>query len=113
MIRSNDSIRTMENVRGGEGVLEFHDWLADDEKCANLRLLATIHIPVGGSLGNHVHTGEAEIYRVVQGTGEYNDNGTIVTIKSGDTVVCYDGEEHGVKNIGDDEFVFIAVIVLS
>ena len=113
MIRSKDCYRTMENPCGGNGLAEIFDWFADDEICPNINLLATINIPVGGSIGDHTHIGDAEIYRVLQGRAEYNDNGVVRIIEEGDTTMCYDGETHGIKNIGDDEFIHIAIIIKS
>ena len=98
---------------GGKGLVEILDWFSDDEVCPNVVTLADVHIPTGGSIGDHAHIGEAEVYRVLQGRAEYNDNGEIRIIEKGDTTMCYDGETHGVNNIGDNEFVFIAVIIKS
>nr|MCR4870471.1 cupin domain-containing protein [Atopobiaceae bacterium] len=47
------------------------------------------------------------------GTGEYNDNGTIVEVGPGDTTICSDGELHCLKNTGDVPLEFIALILYS
>ena len=113
MIRTEDDFKADENPCGGKGTANLHNWLGEKELIPNVNLMATIHLSVGGIIGDHEHIGEAEVYRVVSGTGKYNDNGVVKTITEGDTTVCYDGEVHGVENIGDDEFVFIGFIVKS
>ena len=47
------------------------------------------------------------------GTGEYNDNGTIVQVGPGDTTICNDGEKHSLVNTGDVPLEFIALILYS
>ena len=111
MIQIKDFYRSMENPFGGKGLVEIFDWFADDEFCPNIITLADVHIPVGGSIGDHDHVGEVEVYRVLQGRAEYNDNGATRIIEKGDTTLCYEGQTHGVKNVGEDVFIFIAVII--
>jgi len=102
-----------ENMRGGNGTVTIKNWAHGDEKPANMRLAATLEIPEGASIGMHKHEGEAEIYNVVSGAGEYNDNGNISDVSAGDVMVCYSGEEHGIKNTGSGKLVLNAFIVLG
>lgn len=111
MIRKQDVLTQIDCAQGGEGVLHLAHWLDETERCENLGLVATITVEVGGSVGDHTHHGEAEIYRAVSGRALYNDNGTEVEVGPGDVMVCYAGQTHGVKTLGDEEFVFIAIIV--
>ena len=46
------------------------------------------------SIGERFHTGDNEIFYFLSGTGVYNDNGTEVRVRPGDTAVCSDGEKH-------------------
>ncbi len=111
MLRKSYNTVPAENLAGGTGKAIMHHWLADEEKSPNFPLACTIHMEKGATVGDHVHTGEAEIYRVISGKADYNDNGTTVEIGPGDVVMCYDGEMHGIVNTGDGEFVFDAIIV--
>ena len=101
-----------EEKLGGEGIgsAQMYHWLGG-ENCPNLGLLATITLEPGTTVSDHTHTGEAEIYYITQGAGEYNVNGKTVPVKAGDVTVCYDGQTHGLKNTGDGELLFHAVIV--
>ena len=47
----------------------------------------------------------------LSGCGTYNDNGTEVTVSSGDITFTADGEGHGLRNNGTEPLEFIALIV--
>ncbi|MEG1859032.1 MAG: cupin domain-containing protein [Christensenellaceae bacterium] len=111
MVRNQLVCEQRECVCDGVGKAEIAHWLSAEELCPNLKFLSTITLKKGASVGDHSHTGEAEVYFMQKGTGEYNDNGKTVLVKAGDVTVCYDGECHGLKNIGDGEFVFYAAII--
>lgn len=94
----------------GKGNAQLYHWL-DKEECPNLGLLSTITLEPGSTVSDHEHHGEAEIYCLTKGNGEYNDNGETVQVKAGDVTICYDGEMHGLKNTGDGELIFHAIII--
>ena len=60
------------------------------------RVFAHTTVLPGNGIGFHVHVGDGEIYYVVSGKGEYNDNGVITTIEAGDVTFCPPGTGHGV-----------------
>ncbi len=95
----------------GKGSATIEHWLAGGEACPNLNLMCTIHLEPGGSVSDHGHVGEAEVYRILSGTGEYHDNGANVSVGAGDVVICYDNETHGLVNTGKDDIVFDAIII--
>ena len=66
-----------------------------------------------GSIGEHTHVGDNEIFYFLKGTGTYNDNGTYVKVGPGDTAICNDGELHGLVNDGDEPLEYIALILYS
>lgn len=99
------------NMRGGDGEVTIINWLEEDDKPANVRLAGVLELPVGASIGTHKHEGEAEIFHIISGVGEYNDNGVSVEVKAGDTALCLSGCEHGIKNAGAEPLILNAVIV--
>ena len=113
MIKRADEyeLQPREAVRGGEGTALFTHLLSADERPGASRLFATITLPPDASIGVHSHEGETEVFYVLQGFAEYNDNGKMVTIEEGDTAACASGESHGIKNIGQEELVLMAVII--
>ena len=58
----------------------------------------------------HEHHGDAEIYYFISGKGQYTDNGEVTIIEPGDFTITYDGESHGITNIGDEDLVFLAIL---
>ena len=74
------------------------------------RVFAHTTVLPGNGIGYHVHVGDAEIYYVYSGKGEYNDNGTIVPCKPGDVFKCEDGGWHCIINDSDEDIEFIALI---
>ena len=101
------------NMRGGDGEVTITSWLEDKDKPNNVRLAGVLTLPRGASIGAHKHEGEAEIFHILAGTGEYNDNGEIVEVKAGDSTVCPSGSVHGIKNTGDEPLVLNGFIVLG
>ena len=68
-------------------------------------------IEPGCSLGYHEHHGESETYYILSGKGDYNDNGTVRPVKAGDITYTPNGCGHGLENTGDENLVFMALII--
>ncbi|HPT82993.1 MAG TPA: cupin domain-containing protein [Limnochordia bacterium] len=114
MIRRSEerNVAVRENMRGGQGSVQMcHLLNGAAEMYEKGRLFAHFTLEPGCSIGYHVHEGEAEAYYFLTGTGEYNDNGVITTVQAGDVAVAWDGEGHGIKNIGTGPLEFIALIL--
>lgn len=76
-----------------------------------VKYFAKITVLPGTVMKTHQHTGDYEVYYIIQGEGEYDDNGTIVPAYPGCVFQCKDGECHGITNTGKEDLVFIALIV--
>lgn len=101
-------------IRNGIGEAEMHKILNDaDEMFGKGRLFNHMILAPGNTLGEHYHSGDNEIFYFLSGEGEYNDNGTIVTVKPGDTAICCDGQLHGLKNLGTEPIELIALILYN
>ncbi|MDR2724542.1 MAG: cupin domain-containing protein [Candidatus Adiutrix sp.] len=107
----------VENVRqkaqGGEGeVRGRHPFSADKrpERTA-FKMIGEMTLPVGSSVGFHVHQEDEEIYIINQGQGRYTRNdGQTAEVGPGDVTMTRKGEGHGLANIGQEPLVFTAVI---
>lgn len=75
------------------------------------RVFAHTTLEPGHSIGYHVHEGESELYYIYSGKAEFNDNGTIEIVESGDTTFTPSGTGHGIKNIGTGPLEIIALIL--
>lgn len=100
MIKTPDQqqVRTRENVRGGEGIITFHDFLLEGESCGAGKLFSRTVLPAGSSIGEHRHEGEFEVYYVLSGAVEVLDHDAWHVMRQGDMHVCANGESHALRN---------------
>ncbi len=113
MIKKKDQMRkaVVEKPRGGSGVGHFTHILEASELKPSATMFAEITLEPGGEVGYHDHVDDAEIYYILSGTMEVNDNGTTVLLEPGDAVYTTDGEFHGIRNAGDTHATMLAVII--
>ena len=113
MIIKNEDMQkeSREGLRGGNGTAEFLHIVPDGFKPQKCRLFSVMTLGKGCSAGRHEHTGETEIYYVLEGEGVLNDNGIIKTIRPGDSNICGGGDFHSVANEKDEPLKIIAVII--
>jgi mannose-6-phosphate isomerase-like protein (cupin superfamily) len=112
MIKKCDDLRvdTVTGLMGGEGELKRVHFMEVEDFKGKGRLFCRFTIKPGDSIGYHKHEGEQEGYYILKGEALFNDNGTEVILKSGDFGLCLDGECHSIKNIGQEDLEFIALI---
>lgn len=97
---------------GGDGEAEMHVILhGADEMYGKGRVFNHLFLEPGAEVGWHVHKGDGETYYILRGTGEYSDNGHLITVSAGDTTFVGDGEGHSLKNTGDEVLEAIALIL--
>lgn len=104
-------IRRVENMAGGKGHVLIKDILGEKELNGKCGLYSEVTIEPGCSLGYHEHHGESETYYILSGKGDYNDNGTVHPVKAGDITYTPNGCGHGLENTGDENLVFMALII--
>ncbi len=106
------AVEFKERMRDGNGTVEIMHIYKQEELKGNNRLCAKVIIPHGGSIGMHQHVNEEEIYYILKGKGLVNDDGTLVEVNEGDSVLTRDGATHSIENIGEGNLEMIAVISL-
>jgi len=105
----NTEVRTA--MRGGDGAV--HLTPVSGELPQKMRLFSRIELPVGASIGYHVHEGETELFYFVSGEAILDDNGVQTRASAGDSMATFSGQGHSVTNAGDVPLVMIAAIVLD
>lgn len=75
------------------------------------RVFAHTTVAPHSGIGYHVHNGDTEIYYVLSGNAEYNDNGVLTTIEQGDVTFTPSGTGHGINNTSDEPLEIIALIL--
>ena len=109
--QAQQQVRTRENVRGGEGTLAFHDFLLAEESFGTGKLFSRTVIPSGGSIGEHRHEGEFEVYYVLSGAVEVLEGGAWLALNRFDTHVCANGESHAMRNTSKETAEVLMLIL--
>lgn len=110
--RNGETAPIYKEMFGGPGEAEMHRiLLGADEMGGKGRLFNHIVLHPGCGFGWHVHDGDSETYYILRGEGEYNDNGTPVTVSAGDVTFVDSGEGHSIRNTGEGDLEFIALIL--
>ena len=115
IIRNEEHKRkTVENLLGGSGKAHFKNIIETPEELYDKgRVFSFITLDPGAECGWHVHKGDGEYYCILEGEGEYSDNGTPVMLHAGDTAFCPDGEGHSLKNTGSEPLVYLALVIYN
>ena len=116
MIRRKDecAVEYREHMRDGDGTVELKSLIAGPEELNGKgRLFSVIKLNPGCSIGYHIHDKDAELFYIVKGTAEYNDNGEIVTVSAGDVTICPTGTGHCIANRTEEPVELVAVIVYA
>lgn len=102
-----------EQMRGGDGRAVVTDILSKGEYKGKARLVGTITLEPGCSIGAHVHEDEEEIFYVIEGEAVYNDNGKEEILYCGDSCICSDGQTHSIANRTSDKKLVIFALILT
>lgn len=114
MIKCKENIEiNTESNKDGEIKLYLSDLADFEERNQKLRLFSHAKLRVGEEVEYHIHEGESETYYILSGKGIYNDNGTEMLVEEGTLTFTPSGNGHGLKNIGDEDLSFIALILLD
>lgn len=114
MIKRNEDhkLAAAEHMFDEEGSVKFkHIIETPEELYGKGRIFSVVTLEKNCGLGWHVHKGDGEFYYVLSGEAEYSDNGVMTLLKPGDTAFCPNGEGHAVKNLNDEPFVFVALVI--
>ena len=76
------------------------------------RVFCTITVPPHTGEGKyHQHVGEYEIWHILEGYARVKQDGEMLLLETGDTVVCEPGSSHCISNGGDVTLVFLAIVL--
>ena len=101
----------VDHANGGVGFLLKEGLLTNEQLGANCRMFSRVTLKPGCELGFHEHHGEVEAYYILSGKGIYLDDGKEVFVEAGDVTYCADGHGHGLKNTGEEDLAFVALIL--
>ena len=98
-------------MRGGTGDVTVRRYLDAGEYNGRARLLASLTLEPGSSIGPHVHENEEEIFIVLKGTAAYLDGDHEEMLYPCDSCVVLGGGKHSVRNPGEEDLELCAVIL--
>jgi mannose-6-phosphate isomerase-like protein (cupin superfamily) len=85
----------------GPGEIECREYLGEyDRVTSGVKFVHDDLIPVGSGIGEHVHSGDEEVYVVLAGEGLYLDDGVANAVGAGDVCIVRNGHSHALTNTG-------------
>lgn len=105
--------RRVEHMCGGVGHVLIKEILDKEQLNGKCRLYAQVTLEPGCSLGFHEHHEESETYYIISGKGIYSDNGTLRMVEAGEMTFTPNGKGHAMTNAGEEELVFMALIIVD
>ena len=97
--------------RTGERLGTSTKLLEEAQMHGEAKVFARVALRPGSMAPLHKHEGSFEAFYILAGKGEVNDNGVTAQVKLGDVMFTDDGESHSIKNIGDTDLEYIALVV--
>lgn len=105
LINFNDMpTRTVAGMNGGTGKLSAKMFIDEQEK------VILCHIPVGGSIGTHLHQTSDDINYVLSGTGKAICDGKEELLMQGVCHICKKGSEHSIINTGTEDLILLTIV---
>ena len=106
--------KPIEHMVGGPGRVLSSSLIEGPETLFHSgRLFAHSILEKDCGIGFHTHTDECELYYILKGEAEYNDNGQVRTVSAGDITYTGPGESHSLTNRRDEPVEIIALILYS
>lgn len=85
-------------------------WLVDENDGAQNFAMRRFEVKPNTSVPLHNHEQDHEIY-ILSGMGIfYNDSGQKEKVLSGDVIYIPPNENHGIKNLGNEDLIFLCLI---
>ncbi len=110
--RENERTVDIKNMFGGPGLARLVRIREDPEELYGKgRVFSHLFLEPGCGVGYHVHQGDGEVYYILKGQGEYDDNGQTVTVGPGDVTFVEAGEGHALLNTGSETLEAIALVL--
>ena len=93
---------------GGQGEY-FVRTLLDGVPGSAFKYVRDLILYPGSTIGNHLHSGDEEIYFIISGTGVMAVDGEERVVGPGSVVLTQSGSHHGLRNEGAEDLrIFVA-----
>lgn len=88
------------SIHGGQGLCDHCSVFTAEDFDAPLRFINYTVVPVGGNYGLHKHGNDNEVYVLLEGEGEYTQDGVTEKVKTGDIMLNAPYAVHAIANTG-------------
>jgi len=102
--------RRIEKMRGGRGVTLLKEIFLQQDFGSSMTHLFFVTVPPGGSVGSHEHSGDEEIYYILEGHGRVQDDDKQYDVGPYDAILTNSGHRHGIENTGQKDLKMLAII---
>jgi len=102
-----------EPIHDGDGLCPHRSILGENDFETPLRFINYTVIPPNCSFGQHRHGDDNEVYIVLEGKGEYTENGCTESVSQGDIMVNARFASHGIRNTGDTDMRLLVLDVYN
>lgn len=107
IVSSTEGCTELHDVHGGTGCVLWKVFALGGALYGDLESFEYCRVPMGASLGLHVHARTEEIYFVTSGRGRMHLGTDVHDVGPGDLVVTMLGSRHAVEAIGDEDLEFV------
>jgi mannose-6-phosphate isomerase-like protein (cupin superfamily) len=108
--RAEHPAKRVVDCHHGQGVLWCTELLADYKKAGSgFKYLHDNVLDPGASIGEHVHTGDEEIYVILTGRGQMKIDGVVRDVGPGDVCLTRGGHRHDLTNGLEGPMHFLVV----
>jgi len=112
IVRANETnLEKREAMRGGDGAALLSTVGGIGLAAEKCRLMGTITLEKGCSIGYHEHHGECEIFYIIKGEALVSDKGSETCLRPGDYLITASGSGHSIACAGEETLQFVAVII--
>ncbi len=95
----------------GGGIVHCRTRFAEYNKLSGIRYIHDDIISPGVSIGLHAHTDDEEIYIILEGEAEMEDNGIVRIVKPGDICITSSGQSHSLRNTSNNDVRLMVINV--
>lgn len=95
----------------GEGTARLNELFKKGEYAGQCRLMGTLTLEPGCSVGEHTHQNDEELIFIISGRCEYSDDGVVTTLSAGDAALTVGGHSHAIRNLSNENCVYLAVVL--
>lgn len=108
--RNQKQAKKIENCHDGTGVLWCVEMLADYKKTTDgFKYVHDNVLEPGASIGQHLHTGDEELYVILAGQGVMRVDGVEQSVQAGDMCLTRHGHSHDLTNGKDGPMHFLVI----